>query len=164
MALTYKEVSEILKIIDSSICDEVILELENTRLVVRRSTNSVPLTKTKDNASPLKTDNILNETVNHVSGPPKEMKNKTTLDSGEVSGSIIKSPMVGTFYQSPSPEEPPFVTEGSKVKIGDPLCLIEVMKLYTTVEATVNGKMNSVLVTDGTLVQFDQPLFSIDTD
>ena len=69
--------------------------------------------------------------------------------------------MVGTFDRSPSPEEGPFVEEGTKVSAGDPLCLIEVMKLFTTIEATIDGIVEAVLADDGKLVEFDQPLFVI---
>jgi biotin carboxyl carrier protein len=69
--------------------------------------------------------------------------------------------MVGTFYGRPSPDEEPFVKEGSEVTAGAPLCLIEVMKLYTTIEATADGVIESILVEEGKLVDFDQPLFII---
>ena len=74
---------------------------------------------------------------------------------------IFKSPMVGTFYSKPSPEDPPFVTVGQNVKKGDTLCLIEVMKLFTTVECTADGTVETIFVEDGALVEFDQPLFLI---
>jgi acetyl-CoA carboxylase biotin carboxyl carrier protein len=73
----------------------------------------------------------------------------------------VRSPMVGTFYCSPSPDEAAYVSEGGKISSGDTLCLIEVMKLYTTIEATTDGVIESVLAEDGKLVDFDQPLFVI---
>ena len=76
-------------------------------------------------------------------------------------GDIIKSPMVGTFYSKPSPEEPPFVIAGQEVKKGDTLCLIEVMKLYTAVESAIDGTVETIFVEEGALVEFDQPLFLI---
>jgi biotin carboxyl carrier protein len=69
--------------------------------------------------------------------------------------------MTGTFYCRPSPDEAPYVNEGEKVSSGDTLCLIEVMKLYTTIEATADGIVDSILAEDGKLVEFDQPLFVI---
>ena len=85
-------------------------------------------------------------------------------DTGEATtgkGDIIKSPMVGTFYSKPSPEEPPFVITGQEVKKGETLCLIEVMKLFTAVECTADGTVEMIFAEDGALVEFDQPLFSI---
>ncbi len=69
--------------------------------------------------------------------------------------------MVGTFYRCPAPGEAPFVDVGAAVKKGDPLCLIEVMKLYTTIEASADGVIAAVHAEDNTLVEFDQILFAI---
>ena len=72
--------------------------------------------------------------------------------------------MVGTFYRSPSPDQPPFVEANQHVSPGDPLGLIEVMKLYTTIEANLSGTIRSIEAGDGELVEFDQLLFVIDPD
>jgi biotin carboxyl carrier protein len=69
--------------------------------------------------------------------------------------------MVGTYYSKPSPEDAPFATVGQKVKKGETLCLIEVMKLFTSVEATKDGLVAAIFAEDGELVEFDQPLFLI---
>ena len=79
----------------------------------------------------------------------------------ELSGHIIKSPMVGTFYQSPSPGSPAFVTAGQTVKAGDVVCIIEAMKMMNQIEADKNGVIEAILVEDGQPVEFDQPLFTI---
>lgn len=69
--------------------------------------------------------------------------------------------MTGTFYCRAAPDEAPYVSAGERVSAGDTLCLIEVMKLYTTIEATADGIVDSILAEDGKLVEFDQPLFVI---
>jgi len=156
MSLNYKEVAEILKIIDASSCEEVVLELEDTRLVVRRggvSGGSQVSTPEVPSISP------------RAEKPVQSSANATATDNA-VAGSdsdsmTLRSPMVGTFYGRPSPDEAPFVEEGTKVTAGTPLCLIEVMKLYTTIEAKADGVIESILVEEGTLVDFDQPLFVI---
>lgn len=74
----------------------------------------------------------------------------------------IKSPMIGTFYRSSSPEKPPFVSVGDEVKKGDVLCIIEAMKLFNEIEAEVSGKVVKVLVDDSSPVEYDQPLFLIE--
>ncbi|MFP4208198.1 MAG: acetyl-CoA carboxylase biotin carboxyl carrier protein [Wenzhouxiangella sp.] len=76
-------------------------------------------------------------------------------------GEWVRSPMVGTFYSSPNPETPPFVKVGSKVAMGDTLCLIEAMKMFNQIEAEVAGEVVAVLVEDGQPVEFDEPLFVI---
>ena len=80
----------------------------------------------------------------------------------EVSGEEIKSPMVGTFYSSPSPDAAPYVREGQEVKQGDILCIIEAMKIMNKIEADKAGKIVKVLAKDGDAIQFDQPLFIIE--
>ncbi|MCB2101088.1 MAG: acetyl-CoA carboxylase, biotin carboxyl carrier protein, partial [Rhodobacterales bacterium] len=77
-------------------------------------------------------------------------------------GKTVSAPMVGTFYRRSKPEEPPFVEEGTVVKAGDPLCLIEVMKLYTTIEAPADGRVVSIAAEDAALVEFDQPLIVLE--
>lgn len=79
-----------------------------------------------------------------------------------VTGQVVKSPMVGTFYRSPNPESEPFVSAGSTVTIGDALCIIEAMKLMNEIESEVSGTVRQVLVENGQPVEYGQPLFIID--
>lgn len=156
MSLSYKEVAEILKIIDASSCEEVVLELENTRLVVRRGGTS-----DENKSPPPKTEGAPPALEKRIHSTPSEAAPKKPPAAGDDGDIIVKSPMAGTFYSRPSPDEASFVSQGTKVTSGDTLCLIEVMKLYTTIEATVDGVIQSVLAEDGNLVEFDQPLFVI---
>lgn len=77
------------------------------------------------------------------------------------SGYEIKAPMVGTFYASSAPDQPAFVSIGSKVKKGDTICIIEAMKLMNEVEADRDGEVVEILVENEEMVEFDQPLFII---
>jgi acetyl-CoA carboxylase biotin carboxyl carrier protein len=74
----------------------------------------------------------------------------------------VKSPMIGTFYRSSSPDKPVFVEVGDNVKKGDTVCIIEAMKLFNEIESEVSGKIVKVLVDDATPVEYDQPLFLVD--
>lgn len=74
---------------------------------------------------------------------------------------MVLSPMVGVFYASPSPSDPPFVTVGSKVKKGDVLCIIEAMKLMNEITAEEDGEIAEVCVQNGQVVEFGQPLFRL---
>jgi acetyl-CoA carboxylase biotin carboxyl carrier protein len=76
-------------------------------------------------------------------------------------GHVMRSPMVGTFYTSPSPDKPPFVTVGQSVKAGETLAIIEAMKMFNPIEADVSGTILAVLTESGSPVEFDQPLFVI---
>lgn len=79
----------------------------------------------------------------------------------EPEGHPVRSPMVGTFYNAPSPDAPPFVEEGQVVQAGDVLCIVEAMKMMNQIEADKSGTIKAVLVENGEPVEFDQPLFSI---
>jgi len=79
----------------------------------------------------------------------------------EPSGHVVKSPMVGTFYRSPSPGSPPFVEVGKHVKVGDAICIVEAMKMMNQIEADKSGVIEAILVEDGEPVEFDQPLVTI---
>ncbi len=78
-----------------------------------------------------------------------------------VNNNALKSPMVGTFYRSPSPTSPAFIEVGSTVKVGDPICIVEAMKMMNQIEADKAGVVEAILVEDGQPVEFDQPLVSI---
>jgi acetyl-CoA carboxylase biotin carboxyl carrier protein len=76
-------------------------------------------------------------------------------------GHVVKSPMVGSFYRSPSPGAKPFVDIGQTVSIGDTLCIIEAMKLLNEIESDHSGVVKAILVESGQAVEFGQPLFII---
>ncbi|WP_461518265.1 acetyl-CoA carboxylase biotin carboxyl carrier protein [Porticoccus sp.] len=79
----------------------------------------------------------------------------------EQEGHAIKSPMVGTFYRSPSPDSDSFVEVGQQVKAGDVLCIVEAMKMMNQIEADKAGTVGAILVADGEPVEFDQPMIMI---
>ena len=79
----------------------------------------------------------------------------------EVSGKIVKSPIVGTFYSAPSPDKPPFVKTGDEVKKGDVIMIIESMKLMNEIQSEYDGVVEQILVSDGQAVEFDQPIMVI---
>jgi acetyl-CoA carboxylase biotin carboxyl carrier protein len=74
---------------------------------------------------------------------------------------VVKSPMVGTFYTAPSPDQPAYVTGGKKIKEGDVLCIVEAMKLMNEIKAEISGTVLEILVKNGQPVEFDQPLFKV---
>lgn len=76
-------------------------------------------------------------------------------------GNIVKAPIVGTYYRSPSPDKPPFVKIGDKVKKGDVIMIIESMKLMNEVQSEFDGVVERILVADGQAVEFDQPIMII---
>ena len=81
--------------------------------------------------------------------------------AAQLNGTAVRSPMVGTFYRSPSPTTPMFVEVGQTVKKGDVLCIVEAMKMMNHIESEVSGVIDSILVGNGEPVEYDQPLFTI---
>jgi acetyl-CoA carboxylase biotin carboxyl carrier protein len=82
--------------------------------------------------------------------------------SDEPSGHIVRSPMVGTFYRSSSPDAKPFAEVGQKVNVGDTLCIVEAMKMMNQIEADVSGVVKQIMVDNQEPIEFDQPLFVIE--
>lgn len=165
MPLSYSEVAEIVKIIDSSNCDEVSLELEGTRILIRRRGTGALETTLRSPAeasveTPASSPTDAQNPAVSASAPRTPSEGLATAAAPDVG--TVCSPMVGTFYTRPSPEEPEFVTVGTRVAAGTPLCIIEVMKLFTTIEATQAGTVRAVLAENGQMVEYGQPLFVIE--
>ena len=141
-----KEIKEILLTIDKTNLTYVNLKEKDFTLEVSKSKN----TKTKDEI--LLTDSIIDkqdvaETINQIS-----------VDDDI---HLIKTPIMGTFYESPSPESSPFVRVGDKVNKGDTLCIIEAMKLMNEIHSDVDGEIVEVLLKNEELVEYNHPLFKI---
>jgi acetyl-CoA carboxylase biotin carboxyl carrier protein len=81
--------------------------------------------------------------------------------AADAPGTVVSSPFVGTFYRSPSPESPPYVEEGAKVKKGQVLCIVEAMKLMNEIECEVDGTVAEIFVQNATPVEFGEKLFRI---
>jgi len=160
MALSYKDVADIVKIIDASNCDEFIVELGDTKIVLRRGTNGTE--STTASLAPRPMQQPLARSQPNPAPSAAVPSNQEARGSADSSTSVMRSPMVGTFYRAPSPKDPPFVDIGSTVKIGDPLCVIEVMKLFTTVESDRAGRISAIYASNAELVEFSQPLFRIE--
>jgi len=90
--------------------------------------------------------------------PVAAVTNVAPVDDGLY---VVKSPMVGTYYEAPAPNEPPFISVGKKVKVDDTLCILEAMKLMNEIKSEVSGEIVEILVTNGQAIEFDQPLFKL---
>jgi len=91
--------------------------------------------------------------------PPLQHLQAAPAAPAEPEGHVVKSPMVGTFYRTSSPGAKAFVEVGDTVKEGDPLCIVEAMKLMNEIEADASGVVKAILVENGQPVEFGQPLF-----
>ena len=151
MSLGYDEIVEILRIIDSSSCDEFIVETGDVKLVVRRNGaagHSEPI-----GARPVP------PAVQSDVAETRVAPAKIEAAAGQIE---VVAPMVGTFYRAPRPEAPPFVEIGSVVRPDQPLCLIEVMKLFTTINAETAGRVVLIGAENGELVEYGRTLFVIE--
>jgi acetyl-CoA carboxylase biotin carboxyl carrier protein len=154
MTLSYDEINEIFKIIDESSCDEFVLETGDIRLVVRRRSAAGPTIEPSSSTA----------SVSEPAAAPAQAVSKTAGKREAPAANIVTAPMVGTFYRSPSPGAPPFVEVGGKIKGGEPIGIIEVMKLFTTIHAEWSGTVTEVGVENATLVEYGQMLFVITPD
>jgi|688.fasta_scaffold82564_3 acetyl-CoA carboxylase biotin carboxyl carrier protein len=149
-----KEIEKLLDFIAKSGLGEVRIETEKIKLAVKKNIpvaqqiipelpprNSEPVTATHAVPQPL--DDISSELTHNLYV-------------------TFKAPMVGTFYQSPNPDELPFVQVGDQIQQGQKLCVIEAMKLFNDIEADMTGTIVKVLVDNASPVEYDQPLFLIE--
>ncbi|KGQ41547.1 acetyl-CoA carboxylase biotin carboxyl carrier protein [Gallibacterium anatis] len=97
-----------------------------------------------------------------VAAPTAAPAAAPAAEANAISGHTVRSPMVGTFYRSPSPEAAPFVEVGKSVKVGDTLCIVEAMKMMNRIESDKAGVVKAILVNDGDAVEFDEPLIVIE--
>jgi acetyl-CoA carboxylase biotin carboxyl carrier protein len=153
MTLRYEEVAEILKIIDSSNCDEISIETAEIKLYIRRSGIGSAETMRSPSGPAAPASEIMREA-------PRPADGKIALVADQFE---ITAPMVGTFYRAQSPEAPPFVEIGSVVSRGQPLCLIEVMKLFTTVHAEQDGRVVHIGAENGEFVEYGRTLFVLES-
>ena len=170
MTLTYAEIAEIIKLIDASSCEEITLDVDGVKLSMRRRGGGpaaavAPASADEAGAAPGTAPNPPTESPAADGDPPAVGPPRTeapTEAPAPADGlSEIRSPMVGTFYRAPSPASPPFVEVGDLIQEDDPLCLIEVMKLYTTISATGPGRVAEIRAENGAMVGADEILFLI---
>ncbi|MBX9592434.1 MAG: acetyl-CoA carboxylase biotin carboxyl carrier protein [Hyphomonadaceae bacterium] len=162
MPLTYKDVAEILKIIDASGLDEISIEVDGAKMHVRRAGRGSAPEPLPPMAGPAPSP-VRATPAARAAQEPARPKAAPATAAPQSSQHSIRAPMLGSFYRAPSPKDPPFVEVGSLVKRGDPLCLIEVMKLFTTISADTDGQIAQILPANGDLVEFDQILFLIES-
>ncbi|EIJ78818.1 acetyl-CoA carboxylase biotin carboxyl carrier protein subunit [Bacillus methanolicus PB1] len=164
--LKVQEIRELIKLIDKSSIEEFIFEHEGSKIKLKKSSTetiavSQPVIQTAVNETPKSAA----EPVPVVQAEAKESepKEETTQETAADTANLhkITSPMVGTYYQAPSPDAEPFVKKGSVVSKDTVVCIIEAMKLFNEIEAEVNGEIVEILVKDGQLVEYGQPLFLV---
>jgi len=161
--LSFKEINELIKTVDASNVDELELEGDALRLVIRKRTQagtapdpSVAPAVSLPQASSTSVEPVGASTA---AAPEKQPSTATAADSRQVHR--ILSPMVGTFYRASSPDKPPFVRVGDQVNEKTVVCILEAMKLMNELEAECSGEIVEILAENGQLVEYGQPLFLV---
>jgi acetyl-CoA carboxylase biotin carboxyl carrier protein len=153
-----KQIKKILDLIAESEVDEVSIEEGDFKIKVKKTGTVEQVTYTQPMVAPAPA------AVSQPAAPSPAPQEASTPSSPAATGDTVKSPIVGTFYEASSPDSDPFVKIGDKVSIGQTLCIIEAMKIMNEIEAEFGGTVQEILVSNGTPVEFDQPLFIIKKD
>ena len=153
-----KEIEDLIKFVSKAGVSEVSLELKDIKITIK---NSVQRTEPVIShvVAPAVLPLSMPVSAHAPVVPAPAAKSSVAEESKYVT---IKSPMIGTFYRSSSPDKPNFVNVGDEITPGKPLCIIEAMKLFNEIESEHTGKIMKVLVENATPVEYDQPLFLID--
>jgi len=149
--MTFKEIKELIEIFDESNVAKLSIKEADFKIELDKNSTSVSV-------SPQVVTTPQPTQVQQVSTPTTT---PTPSQPQEVSGETINSPMVGTFYEAPSPESPAYVKVGDKVKAGQTVCIVEAMKIMNEIQAEFDCEILEVLVEDGQAVEFDTPLFKV---
>lgn len=168
MAIDFNQLRELLAAIATTDIAELILKSEDFELTVRKGIQVMPtsdptLAANGGTAPPLPPATL---PVMPSSTPEVSIKGTAAPSSppNDKKGVEVRSPMVGTFYRAPAPDEPPFVEVGDRIRVGQAVCIIEAMKLMNEIEAEVSGQVLEILIRNGEPVEYDQPLMRINPD
>ncbi|GAB3421472.1 acetyl-CoA carboxylase biotin carboxyl carrier protein [Niabella aquatica] len=163
--MDFRQIQELIKMINKSNIGELTIEQKDFKLSIKQKEEAVTQLVS---ASPYP--------VQPMAVPPAQItapqtqaaaasatSEKAKAPEAASNNTIIKSPMIGTFYRRPSPDKPNFVEEGDIITTGKVLCVIEAMKLFNEIESEISGRVVKILVDDASPVEFDQPLFEVET-
>ena len=161
--MDFKQIQELIKMINKSNIGEVSIEEKGFKLTIKQKEDPVQQLI----AAPIQT-----QPVAAISAPALAASQAAATAAAEKPSKAaeapagntvtIKSPMIGTFYRSPSPDKSSFVNVGDEVEPGKVVCIIEAMKLFNEIESEVKGRIVKVLAEDASPVEYDQPLFLVE--
>ena len=152
-----KQIQDLIRFVSKSGVNEVSIEQENFKITIKTNqvATIVNATLPDVSASPA-------QLATHVAAAPAAAAPVATPVADTSNYITVKSPMIGTFYRSASPEKPLFVNVGDEIKPGTVLCIIEAMKLFNEIESEVSGRIVKILVDNASPVEYDQPLFLVE--
>jgi acetyl-CoA carboxylase biotin carboxyl carrier protein len=153
-----KQIQDLIRFVSKSGVNEVSIEQENFKITIKTNQVQTVVNATIPDNSPLPAPQAALPPAAPAAAPVQ-----APAAAADTSHYItVKSPMIGTFYRSASPEKPLFVNVGDEIKPGSVLCIIEAMKLFNEIESEVSGRIVKVLVDNSSPVEYDQPLFLVE--
>jgi acetyl-CoA carboxylase biotin carboxyl carrier protein len=147
-----KEIQELIKFVAKSGVSEVSIDRKDFKITIKAQGNAPAVVNMQAAPMPIAAAPVAAAAPAPVAPAANENANLIT----------IKSPMIGTFYRSASPDKPAFVNVGDKIGPGNVLCVIEAMKLFNEIESEVSGKIVKILIDDASPIEYDQPLFLVE--
>lgn len=161
--MEFKQIQELLKAVNKSNISEVSIKDGDFEITIKQAATETQFVAVQTTTSmpqmmqPAAQQPMLPQTM-----PQQQTIAAAPAAEAAANTSVIKSPMIGTFYRSSSPDKPAFVNVGDEIKQGQVICIIEAMKLFNEIESEVSGRIVKVLVDDASPVEYDQPLFLVE--
>ena len=152
--MNIKEIKELLELMAEHNVSEIEIEKDNTKIKLRKLPNGKFI---MDHAPAMAQGMAPLQAML----PPLQAPAAPVVAAAEEGVTIVRSPMVGTFYAAPAPDQPPYVSVGQVIKEGDVICIIEAMKLMNEIKAENGGTIAEILVQNGQTVEYDQPIVKI---
>jgi acetyl-CoA carboxylase biotin carboxyl carrier protein len=147
-----KQIQDLIRFVSKSGVNEVSLEQKDFKITIKTNQEPTVVHATIPTAAPVAAPAALAPVAAPATAPVADTSNYIT----------IKSPMIGTFYRSASPDKPLFVNVGDEISSGSVVCIIEAMKLFNEIESEVSGRIVKILVDNASPVEYDQPLFLVE--
>lgn len=162
--MNQKELKELIEFLKEQDIAEFELERGDVKVRIKRAIANPPATETRFVAIPAAqpaVHEVASAPHPAAPAPPASAPKEATVPAAEDGLHVVRSPIVGTFYESPSPGAPPFVKAGDPIELGQVLCIVEAMKLMNEIESDVTGEIVKRLVNNGQPVEYGQELFAI---
>ena len=150
-----KQIQDLIKFVAKSGVNEVSIEEQDFKITIKANQEPTYVTANIPNQ-------VQAAPVQQAQAPVEAVAASAPIVEDNSKYLTIKSPMIGTFYRSASPDKPSFVNVGDDINAGDVVCIVEAMKLFNEIESEISGKIVKVLVDNAQPVEYDQPLYLVD--
>ncbi|MBA3827315.1 MAG: acetyl-CoA carboxylase biotin carboxyl carrier protein [Taibaiella sp.] len=160
--MEFKQIQELIKAINKSNISELSVEEGDFKITIKQQASDTQFVTVHQPMQAMPMQQSAPQQAISAPQPQAPSQAPAVASAPADNATTIKSPMIGTFYRSSSPDKPLFVNVGDEVKPGDVLCIIEAMKLFNEIECEVSGRIVKVLIDDASPVEYDQPLFLVE--